>query len=121
MDFLGRYLASTVAFSFAGATAWAGSSVQFSLQRAEFAKFHRQITGKVDGNSGTVREPSRIYAKKTRPFENIVFRNVELPCGFVGFNADVRLDGGTFAPVELSEEERARIENYIANNRNLLN
>ena len=73
-----------------------------------------------DGVSGTVREPSRIYAKKTRPFENIAFRNVELPCGFVAFNADVRLDGGTFAPVEVPAEERARIEKAIDGNCNLL-
>ena len=73
-----------------------------------------------DGVSGTVREPSRIYAKKTRPFENIAFRNVELPCGFVAFNADVRIDGGTFAPVELPAEERAKIEDNINSNRKLL-
>ena len=73
-----------------------------------------------DGVSGTVREPSRIYAKKTRPFENIVFRDVELPCGFVAFNADVRIDGGTFAQVELPAEERAKIEEDIDNNRKLL-
>ena len=73
-----------------------------------------------DGVSGTVREPSRIYAKKTRPFENIVFRNVELPGGFVAFNADVRIDGGTFAPLELPAEERARIADDINSNRKLL-
>ena len=67
-----------------------------------------------------MREPSRIYAKKTRPFENIAFRNVELPCGFVAINADVRIDGGTFAPLELPAEERARIEDDINNNRKLL-
>ena len=73
-----------------------------------------------DGVAGTVRQPSQIRAKKTRPFENIVFRNVELPCGFLCFNADVRIEGGTFAPVELPPEERARIEDDIANNRKLL-
>ena len=73
-----------------------------------------------DGVSGTVCQPSRIYAKKTRPFENIAFRNVELPCGFVAVNADVRLDGGTFAPLEVSAEERAKIEGDIVNNRSLL-
>ena len=73
-----------------------------------------------DGVSGTVREPSRIYAKKARPFENVSFRNVELPCGFVAFNADVRSDGGTFAPVEVPAEERAQIEKAIDGNRNLL-
>ena len=73
-----------------------------------------------DGVSGTVREPSRIYAKKTCPFENIAFRNVELPCGFVAINADVRIDGGTFAPLELPAEERAKIEDDIDSNRKLL-
>ena len=73
-----------------------------------------------DGVSGAVREPSRIYAKKTRPFENIAFRNVELPCGFVAFNADLRLDGGTFAPAEIPAEERARIEAALDSNINLL-
>lgn len=73
-----------------------------------------------DGISGTVREPSQIRAKKTRPFENIVFRNVELPCGFINFNADVRLDGGTFKPVVMPAEERMRLENDFHNNRSLL-
>ena len=69
-----------------------------------------------DGISGSVKEPARIYAKKTRPFENIAFRNVELPCGFVAFNADVRIDGGTFAPADISADERARIETAINSN-----
>lgn len=73
-----------------------------------------------DGVSGAVREPSRIYAKKTRPFENIAFRNVELPCGFVAFNADLRIDGGTFAPADVPAEERARIEAAIESNKILL-
>ena len=73
-----------------------------------------------DGISGTVRQPSQIRAKKTRPFEKITFRNVELPYGFLNFNADVRLDGGTFAPMELTAQERARIEDEINSNRKLL-
>ena len=73
-----------------------------------------------DGVSGTVLQPSQIRAKKTRPFEKITFRNVELPCGFLNFNADVRLDGGSFAPVELTAAERAEIEDDIDNNRKLL-
>jgi len=73
-----------------------------------------------NGVSGTVREPSRIYAKKTRPFENIAFRDVELPGGFVAINADVRLEGGTFAPADLPAEERARIEAAIDGNERLL-
>ena len=73
-----------------------------------------------DGVSGTVRRPSRIYARKTRPFENIAFRNVELPCGFVGVNADVRITGGTFAPKDISAEDRARIEDDIDSGRNPL-
>ena len=73
-----------------------------------------------DGISGSVREQSRIYAKKSSPFENIAFRNVELPCGFVAFNADVRVDGGSFAPLEISAADRATIEADIDANRNLL-
>ena len=73
-----------------------------------------------DSVSGIVHEPSRIYAKKSRPFENITFRNVELPCGFVAFNADLRIDGGTFAPSDISAEERAKIEAAIDGNKNLL-
>ena len=56
----------------------------------------------------------------TRPFEKVVFRNVDLPCGFVFFNADVKIEGGTFAPVEVPAAERATIESDIAGNRNLL-
>ena len=73
-----------------------------------------------DGVSGTVSQPSQIRGKKTCPFENITFRNVDLPCGFLAFNADVRLDGGTFAPLKMSDADKARIEEDIANNRNLL-
>ena len=69
-----------------------------------------------DNVSGTVQKPSRIYARKTRPFENVAFRNVEVPCGFICFNADVKLVGGTFAPVELPAEERAKIEASIDGN-----
>ena len=73
-----------------------------------------------DGVSGSVGQPSRIYAKKSRPFENIAFRNVELPGGFVAFNADVRLEGGTFAPADVPAEERAKIEAAIDGNVKLL-
>ena len=73
-----------------------------------------------DGVSGSVGQPSRIYAKKSRPFENIAFRNVELSGGFVAFNADVRLEGGTFAPADVPAEERAKIEAAIDGNAKLL-
>ena len=76
--------------------------------------------GSLHGLRETVRRPSRIYARRTRPFENIAFRNVELPCGFVGVNADVRITGGTFAPKDISAEERAKIEDDMANGRNPL-
>lgn len=93
----------------------------------DFLRMHHMCATKAlfrdivfDGVSGTVRRPSRIYARRTRPFENIAFRNVELPCGFVGVNADVRITGGTFAPKDISAEERARIEDDMANGRNPL-
>ena len=73
-----------------------------------------------DGVSGTVRQPSCIYAKKTRPFENIAFRDVELSCGFIAINADVRLEGGTFAPADVAAEERAKIEEAIDGDTGLL-
>ena len=73
-----------------------------------------------DGVSGTVCQPSRIYAKRAHPFENLVFRNVDVPCGFVAVNADVRVEGGTFAPVALTPEERAKIELDVEADRNVI-
>lgn len=61
-----------------------------------------------DGVSGKVAERSIIRARKTKPFEKIVFRNVDLPCGFEALNADVRIEGGTLQRIALSEEEIAR-------------
>jgi polygalacturonase len=73
-----------------------------------------------DGVSGNVVEPSLLLSKQKHPFENVVFRNVELPCGFRVFNANVLVEGGTFAPVDVPAAERARVEADIENNRNLL-
>ena len=78
----------------------------------------RDIT--FDGVSGSARQPSQLYAKRTRPFENIAFRNVEMPLGFISINADVRVDGGTFVPASLAPEARAKIEANIDAHRSLL-
>ena len=73
-----------------------------------------------DGISGVVRKKSVLLAKKSCPFSNVVFRNVDLPQGFVAVNAEVKLQGGTFAPLSISQEERAKIAEDVECNRNFV-
>jgi polygalacturonase len=123
------------AFNFVGA--WSGKSrgtdiydvrvqnVQVDCQ--DFVRIHHMYSTKsvfrdivFDGVSGTVRKRSVLLAKKSCPFANIVFRNVDLPQGFVAVNADVRLEGGTFAPLPIPEAERAKIAEDVESNRNFV-
>ena len=61
-----------------------------------------------DGVAGDVREKARIWAHPDKPFENIVFRNVEIPHGVEIVNAkDVRFEGGSFRELPMSDAERA--------------
>ena len=72
------------------------------------------------GVSGRVKRRSIIRARPSKPFGKVVFRNVELPCGFEALNAGVRTEGGTFDRVELSAAEIAEREADMAAGRNPL-
>ena len=73
-----------------------------------------------DGVSGRVADRSVIRAHRSKPFEKIVFRNVDLPCGFEAINADVRIEGGTLRRIALTEDEIVRHTADMEAGRNLL-
>jgi polygalacturonase len=73
-----------------------------------------------DGISGSVRQRSVLLAKKSCPFVNIVFRNVDLPHGFIAVNAETKIEGGTFAPVSLPEDEMKKIADDVECHRNFV-
>ena len=58
-----------------------------------------------DGVSGTVLSNSYVSATNGARFENIVFRNVELPGAIDVRDADVRIDGGTIRRVESDKSD----------------
>ena len=72
--------------------------------------YHRHATEALfrnivfDGISAKTSEPSRLKAAASRPFEKIVFRNVDSPAGFSGVNADVTVEGGVFPRVAPEEK-----------------
>ena len=60
--------------------------------------------------SGQVRAPSRLFAVSKTPFGRIRFRNIDLTEGFQTVNApDVKVEGGTFCELPLSDAERAKL------------
>ena len=62
--------------------------------------------------SGTQREPSYVWSRKGKPFENITFTNVDMDRGVECVNVDgLRFSGGTFEEIRLSPDElKARNE-----------
>ncbi len=67
-----------------------------------------------EGISGRVKNPLvPILAHPARPFEHLVFRNVELDCELQVVNAEVRIEGGRVRRQELSERERAELNEDI--------
>ena len=72
------------------------------------------------GAAGRVADRSVIRAHRSKPFEKIVFRNVDLPCGFEALNADVRIEGGTLRRIALTEDEIVRRTADMEAGRNLL-
>ena len=93
----------------------------------DFLKMHHMYSKEAvfsdivfDGVTGKVADRSVIRARRTKPFEKIVFRNVDLPCGFEALNADVRLEGGALQRIALSEDEVARRNADMEAGRNLL-
>jgi polygalacturonase len=73
-----------------------------------------------DGISGTAPSESRLWARKAAPFQNIIFRNVEVPATFECVHANVKVEGGTFKEKELTTEEIKAIEDHIENETRLL-
>ena len=64
--------------------------------------------------SGQVSKPSRLFAVSKAPFGRIRFRNVDLTEGFQTVNApDVKVEGGTFCELPLSDAERAKLAEGI--------
>jgi hypothetical protein len=64
--------------------------------------------------SGQVRAPSRLFAVSKTPFGRIRFRNVDLTEGFQTVNApDVKVEGGIFRELPLSDAERAKLAEGI--------
>ena len=66
-----------------------------------------------DGISGTASRDSRLWARKAAPFQNIVFRNVDVPALLECVHADVKVEGGLLRKKELSAEETKAIEDKI--------
>ena len=63
----------------------------------------RDIT--FDCVSGTAPNVSHIWAKMAAPFQNIVFKKVDVPALYERVNASVTLDGGSFKEKKLTQEE----------------
>lgn len=73
-----------------------------------------------DRISGTAPYVSHLWAKAAAPFENIVFREVDVPASYECINAHVRTEGGSFVEKELSSEQRASRCDNIENETKLL-
>lgn len=97
------------------------------VQANELMKIHHMRSNEgiiknivFDGISGTAENDSRIWAKKAVPFKDIVFRNVDVPAFFECINADVKVEGGSFAKRKLSPAELNIRHDYIENETKLL-
>lgn len=70
--------------------------------------------------SGTAPNVSHIWAKMAAPFQNIVFKKVDVPAEYERINATVVVDGGLFKEKELSQEELDARRSYIEEEKKLL-
>ena len=71
-----------------------------------------------DGLSGKTEDPFvPVYAHPNRPFEKLVFRNVDLACELEAVNADVRIEGGTVTQRPLSPDDVKRLNEDIVTGR----
>ena len=70
--------------------------------------------------SGNAPNTSHIWARAAAPFDNIVFRNVDVPALYECINAKVKTEGGLFKEKELSQEQLGRRYDYIENETKLL-
>ena len=78
----------------------------------------RDIT--LDCVSGTAPNISHIWAKAAAPFQNIVFKNVEVPAEYERINANVVVEGGLFKEKKLSLEELETRRSWIEEEKKLL-
>lgn len=78
----------------------------------------RDIT--FDYVSGTAPNVSHIWAKQAAPFQNIVFKNVNVPAEYERINADVVVEGGLFKEKNLTTEEMDIRRSYIEDEKKLL-
>ena len=78
----------------------------------------RDIT--LDCVSGTAPNISHIWAKAAAPFQNIVFKNVEVPAEYERINANVVVEGGLFKEKKLSLEELEIRRSWIEEEKKLL-
>lgn len=78
----------------------------------------RDIT--FDCISGTAPNDSHIWAKKAAPFQNIVFRNVQVPAQYERISAEVVEEGGLFKEKALSPEEVQNRKMNIEQEKSLL-
>lgn len=93
----------------------------------DFMRIHHMYSTKaifrnilIDGISGNVKKGIYVRASRVTPFENIVFRNIDVDCEYEVTNADVIVQGGLIKKKHLSQEEKKKIEDDIDNFRNLL-
>ena len=97
------------------------------IDATDFLKMHHMFSKEAvfdgivfDGVSGRVTSRSVIRANRAKPFGRVTFRNVELPCGFEAVNADVRVEGGSFERIALTDGEIAERNAAMDEGRDLL-
>ena len=70
--------------------------------------------------SGIAPNVSHIWAKMAAPFQNIVFKKVDVPALYERVNASVVVEGGLFKEKELTPEELEILRSYIEEEKKLL-
>ena len=70
--------------------------------------------------SGIAPNVSHLWAKEAAPFQNIVFKNVNVPAEYERINAGVVVEGGSFKEKKLSAEELETRRSYIEDEKKLL-
>lgn len=78
----------------------------------------RDIT--FDCVSGTAPNDSHLWAKAAAPFQNIVFKKVDIPAEYERINASVVVEGGSFKEKKLSQEEMDVRRGWIEEEKKLL-
>ena len=74
----------------------------------------------LDCVSGAAPNVSHIWAKAAAPFQNIVFKKVDVPAEYERINASVVVEGGSFKERKLSQEEMDERRGWIEEEKKLL-